>query len=146
MPQIKVVVTSPRNTVYQRAHRTATVLYTERVAELVEQGVLTVVAEGTAQVDTKDRPVAVINPPTRRELAQQAEALGIEVKPSWSKTRLSEEIAERTAEKAASAEPAGDVETVETSPEDSEPEIVTPDLWSATDAEVPEEPKTGKER
>lgn len=94
MTQIKVTVTSPRTTTYQRARRTAEVLLTDRVRELVENGTLILVGHGTTYVDSNDQPVRRVQAPTKSELVVEAEGLGVEVRPSWSKPRLQEEIQE----------------------------------------------------
>jgi len=93
MSSIKVVVTGRRTTVYQKAHRTAEVLYTDRVAELIKSGALVMVRESTVYVDKNEEPAAVVNAPSRKELTEQAEGLGIEVRTSWAKAKISEEIA-----------------------------------------------------
>lgn len=98
---MKVTVTSPRTTVYQKAHRTAEVLLTPRVQELINSGDLQLVGEGSTYVEkTADGdvvPAQIINAPTRNELVIEAQELGIDVKTSWSKTRISEAIEEYAA-------------------------------------------------
>ncbi len=111
MSQIKVVVTGRRSTAYQRAHRTAEVLYTDRVAELVRAGVLTLVrSTGVVYVDADDKPVTIVTAPARAELVAEAEAAGVVVKPSWPKARLVEEIARTQSTAAAVIVPTVEVE------------------------------------
>lgn len=91
-----VTVVGTRTTVYGRAHEPTRVPLTSRVQRLIDKGVLHTVGYGdhkpnaANEVNTVETVETV---ETRLELLDRARAMGIDVRPSWSKARLRDEIA-----------------------------------------------------
>lgn len=96
-----VTVVGARTTVYGRAHELTRVLLTSRVQRLLDSGVLHTVEYGgrepnvADEVDTVETGETRKTRETRLELLDRARAMGIDVRPSWSKSRLRDEIAKR---------------------------------------------------
>ena len=92
-----VTVVGVRTTVYGRAHEPVRLPLTSRVQQLLDRGVLHAVEyDGRAnEVDTGEVGEVSETRETRLELLDRARAMGIDVRPSWSKSRLRDEIAKR---------------------------------------------------
>lgn len=94
-----VTVVGTRTTVYGRAHEPTRVPLTSRVRHLIDRGVLRAVGYGdhkpnaANEVNTVETVETVETGETRLELLDRARAMGIDVRPSWSKARLRDEIA-----------------------------------------------------
>lgn len=93
-----VTVVGTRTTVYGRAHEPTRVPLTSRVQRLIDRGVLRAVGYGGREPNATNEVGAVETVETgetRLELLDRARAMGIDVRPSWSKARLRDEIAKR---------------------------------------------------
>src|SRR5690606_28333229 len=93
-----VTVVGTRTTVYGRAHEPTRGPLTSRGQHLIERGVLRAVGYGGREPNAANEVVTVETVETvetRLELLDRARAMGIDVRPSWSKARLRNEIAKR---------------------------------------------------
>jgi len=88
-----VTVVGTRTTVYGRAHEPTRVPLTSRVQRLIDRGVLRAVGHGDHKPNAANEVGTVETGETRLELLDRARAMGIDVRPSWSKARLRDEIA-----------------------------------------------------
>ena len=93
-----VTVVGTRTTVYGRAHEQVRVPLTSRVQHLIDRGILHTVECGSREPNAANEVntvETVETGETRLELLDRARAMGIDVRPSWSKARLRDEIAKR---------------------------------------------------
>lgn len=96
-----VTVVGTRTTVYGRAHELVRLPLTSRVQQLLDRGVLHAVEydgrepNAANEVDMGEVGETRETGETRLELLDRARAMGIDVRPSWSKSRLRDEIAKR---------------------------------------------------